>query len=387
MENSSIAGTNTTFTFIMESNLSVTANLATNLFIGMAGRYDGIFSPGDSEVSEATSGLIENLLLKTNGLYSGKLYLAGTTNSLIGSFDASGQATEKIPRTPAAGGDVTLELIVASQSVPRQITGSLQGTNLGGWISTNLNLCAATTTTNTNNSHAYTVLLPQDMSVAGAPPSYGYALITNTGSTINLGGALSDGTPFSRSEPINEQNQFPVYANLYKNPGLLLGQLSLEVPGIPGQAPPTGSLTWIKPEQKTGLYTNGFETELVVDGSPWSNSEAVLTNIFSTNAQLTLAGGGLASNLVWTVQLTSSNTLRVLSGPTNFISASINRTNGLLTLAYRATGVRTNATASGTFLQNINFDAGGGFFLLPGATNTGTITLVPEGSHPVLVTP
>ncbi len=80
MENSSIAGSKTTLAFIMESNLFVTVNLGTNVFVGMAGRYDGIFQPSDSEgASEATSGLIENLLLKTNGLYSGKFYLAGAS--------------------------------------------------------------------------------------------------------------------------------------------------------------------------------------------------------------------------------------------------------------------------------------------------------------------
>ena len=104
------------------------------------------------------------------------------------------------------------------QSQPRQITGWVQG---GDWIATNFNLYAATT--NLNNAANYTVLLPQDTNAEGAPPSYGYVLVTNTGSMINMGGALSDGTLFSRSEPINEQNQFPVYAGLYKNAGLLLG--------------------------------------------------------------------------------------------------------------------------------------------------------------------
>jgi hypothetical protein len=363
-----------TIHFVMESNMSLQADFITNLFIGMAGRYDGIFQPADSQgASEATSGLIENLLLKTNGLYSGKIYLAGATYSLNGSFDAWGQATETITRTAAAGGKVLLELNVASQSVPREITGMVQGTTqyVGGWISTNLALYAATT--NTNNFHAYAVLLPQDTNVAGAPPSYGYALITNTGSTINLGGKLSDGTPFSRSEPINEQDEFPVYANLYKSPGLLLGQLSLDA-----AAAPAGTLSWIKPEQKTGLYSNGFDAELVVEGSPWTNSTVVLANLFPTNAQLIFSGGGLASNLVWTVQLTSSNVLRMVSGATNFISGTINRTNGLLTLSYRPTGVRTNATVFGTLLQNIGL--GGGYFLLPGATNTGAITLKPARS-------
>ena len=46
----------------MESNLTVTANFATNQFIGMAGRYDGIFYPSEPPPATVTnSGLVENL--------------------------------------------------------------------------------------------------------------------------------------------------------------------------------------------------------------------------------------------------------------------------------------------------------------------------------------
>ena len=218
--------------FTMQSNLTLTANFVTNLFIAMAGRYDGIFYISDSEgATEATLGLIENLLLGTNGVYSGKMYLAGTTNALTGAFNTSGQVTEMVG---TGGGNVTLQLNIISTTSPRQITGQVQGTNLGGWASSNLNLFAATT--NTNNFPNYTVLLTQDTNVAGAPADYGYVLITNTGSAINLGGVLSDGAPFSRSEPINEENEFPVYANLYGGRGLLLGRWSLSA-GISAPVP------------------------------------------------------------------------------------------------------------------------------------------------------
>src|SRR5208283_4098034 len=119
----------------------------------------------------------------TNGVYSGKLYLASATPyTLAGAFNRSGQATETIVRDASAGGNVTLELNIPWQSVPRQITGSVRGANAGGWISTNLNLYAAAA--NTNNFSNYTALLPRDTSAADSPPSYGYALITNIASMI-----------------------------------------------------------------------------------------------------------------------------------------------------------------------------------------------------------
>jgi len=366
LTNSGIAGTNTKLSFIMEPNLVLTANF-TNL-AAAAARYDGIFYPSPPQAETVTNcGLIENLVLKTNGVYSGKLYLAGTNYPLSGSFSKSGQASETIDRSAAEGGKVTLQLNIPWGSLPRQITGWVRGTNSGGWLSTNLSLCAATT--NTDNFPAYTALLPQDTNVADAPASYGYALITNTGSMIALGGALSDGAWFSRSEPVNELNQFPVYASLYGGQGLLLGELSLDTASW--GAVPAGSLIWIKPPQQTGLYTGGFAAVLGVEGSPWTNSASALA-AFTNEAQLTLSGGALASNLVFTVQLTSSNTLQQLGGPANFISGAINGVNGLLTLDFSDTG-GNDITAHGTVLQNTNL--GGGFF--PGATNAGTILLQP----------
>ena len=371
LTNGGIAGTNTTLNFVMEPNLVVTANFATNLFVGMAARYDGIFYPSSPQpATEANSGLIYNLVLGTNGIYSGKMYLAsGTPYTLAGAFDRSGQATETIVRGVTAGGNVTLQLNIPWQSVPRQITGLVQDSNAGGWISTNLNLYAAAT--NTNNFPAYTVLLPQDTSVLGTPPSYGYALITNMASMVHIGGALSDGTAFSSFvEPINEQDEFPVYASLYNNTGLLLGQLSLDAAS--NATVPAGSLIWFKPPQHSGLYSNGFTASLDVEGSPWTNSAAALAGLFPNEAQLTFSGGGLASNLVSTVQLTSTNTFRRVSGSTNFASGTINRTNGLMTLTFTNTSGQ-KVSASGTLLQNAGL--GGGFFL--GATNAGSILLQP----------
>jgi hypothetical protein len=363
VENSTVAGSNTTLNFIMETNLIVTANFATNRFVGMAGRYDGIFYPsGSPGADETNSGLIENLQIQTNGIYSGKLYLAGTTNALAGAFDKSGNATEPITLKGAAGSNVTLELSIPWQSAPRQITGSVQG---AGWTSSNLTLFAAAT--NTGNFTNYTVLLPQDANEAGSPPSYGYALITNTGSMINMGFFLSDGSSFSRSEPINDVNGFPVYASFYNNKGLFLGQLSLDA--ATNAALPAGSLFWFKPAQSTGLYAGGFIASLDAEISAWTNSASALA-AFANNAQLIFSGGGLASALTCTVQLTSSNTFKLISG-TNFNSGSINRTNGLMTLTFTNT-LGKKATAYGTVLQNSSI--GGGYFL--GATNAGTISVV-----------
>jgi hypothetical protein len=381
MTNSGIAGSNKTLPFIMESNLIVTANFASNLFVGMRGRYDGIFFPTNLEQATSTnSGLIYNLELGTNGSYSCKVYLAAASSSVSGAFNRAGYTTTNLGRKGTPGGEVTLELNIPWQSLPRQITGLVS--NAGGWVSTNLILYAAATNLDIfNNSPNYTLLLPQAGNAPDAPASYGYALLTNLAGMIHLGGALSDGTSFTDAallEPINEADQFPVYASLYKNPGLLLGQLSLDAATNP--AVPAGSLTWFKPAQKTGLYAGGFSTVLDVEGSPWTNSEAALAGLFPTiGAQLTFSGGGLASNLVCTVEEGQANgkTLKLTSSSTGFTSGSIDLANGQLTFIFSETnGTKVSAvTASGTVLQNTNL--GGGFFLGATSATNGTFKLTP----------
>ncbi|HEY3860860.1 MAG TPA: choice-of-anchor tandem repeat GloVer-containing protein [Verrucomicrobiae bacterium] len=358
-----VAGTNLSLGFIMEPNLSViTANFATNLFVGAAARYDGIFFPSSPDAgSETNSGLIYNLVLGSNGVYSGKLYLAsGVPHVLAGAFNRSGQAVEVIKRTALAGGNVTLNMSLLWPGAPRLITGSVQGSN---WVSPNLTLCAATTNKLPHTN--YTMLLPQDASVADAPPGYGYAMLTNISGMIHAGGALADGTAFTPLiEPVNEMNQVPVYASLYLNTGLALGNLSLD--DANDVANPAADLLWFKPRQKTGLYTNGFDTDLLAALSPWTNAAS-----FGGPLQLTFAGGGLASNLVFTVQITKPGTYGLVSGPTNFISGTINAAGKLVFSFYDTSGHKV--TANGAALADIG--AGGGFFSLLKATNSGTFTL------------
>ncbi|HEY3860638.1 MAG TPA: immunoglobulin domain-containing protein [Verrucomicrobiae bacterium] len=343
--------------FIMQGNLSITANFSTNLFVAAAARYDGIFQPSSPEAPSTTnSGLVNNLMLQSNGIYSGKLYLSGASYPLSGTFNAGGSAAETITRTAAAGGNVILQMTVSGQNTNRQITGEAQG---NGWEAGNLSLFPAMTAA--HDSPAYTVLLTN----SSLPD--GYALATNITGMIHMGGALPDGTPFTALlEPVNELNQFPVYASL-PNKSLLLGELSLDASANP--AVPAGSLNWVRPGE-TRTAPDEFDVTLGAEGSPWTNSAAAVESLFQGDAQLTFSGGGLDSNLACDVEFTATDAMKLVSGSPNFVSGSINRVNGLMTISFINTSGK-KVTASGALLQNTA--AGGGFF--PGTTNAGSVTL------------
>jgi hypothetical protein len=370
--------TNTTLDFIMESNAVITAHFTTNIFLGMAGTYNGLFSSEALGVTEETAGMISALKLETNGSYSGTFRLNGSASGISGNFTPLGQATNTQLKS------VTVEMTVTN-SDPRTITGAVIGTNIllsngvpvMGWVS-GLDLFASMTNT-LSDAGAYTLLVPP--SAANMPPGYGYALLTNNPGTatvpasVTIVGALADEGPISQNVPIGEDNGVPIYQNPYSNgvSGLLWGRLSLT-----GANAPSGSLTWIR-KAGGGEFDAGFtNTALSVLGSYWSNAFLPVPQL----TQLVVSNGGLTAALTNEVVL---NTTNLVIGTNGFKSASYNPNNGKLTITFTNGGKAV--TGYGALLQDgLDGTLGGGFFILGptnAPTNAGTILLQPQ-PQPVL---
>ena len=100
--------TNSTISFIMEPDLTLQANFVTNLFIRMAGIYNGLFFANNSldQARLETAGLIGNVTVSRLGVYSGKLVLGGLPYLFNGKFNMGGQTTNLIVRGAAAGDKV-----------------------------------------------------------------------------------------------------------------------------------------------------------------------------------------------------------------------------------------------------------------------------------------
>jgi hypothetical protein len=314
-----------------------------------------------ADVTEETAGMLSGLDVMASGTYTGKLLIGGSTNAISGGFDFSGQATNRVPRTANQGGPLTLEMTLNWNESPPAISGTVSGTNGGGWVA---NLTAELAA-NGSSSAAYTALLVS----AGSPPGCGYLLMTNHAGVVTLSGALADGTPFSQAVHLSGAGDVPVYGNLYGGTGLLLGWIGLE------SGSPAGNLTWIRPASHSSVrYTNGFTNLAVVQGSPWTNPPPHTPAIDLPSGQLDISGGGLLSNLTFNVAVSSSNTLVKLTGsPTNSLSGSISNKTGLLTIKFGNGAGKATTTGKGAVLQNVT--KAGGFFL--GKTNAGSIFLQP----------
>jgi hypothetical protein len=336
--------------FLMESNLTLTANFITNLNLARAGTYNGLFAT--TTAGAQTAGMLGNLALAKTGAYSGKLWFAGTNYIVRGAFDSLGATTNQISTLLG-----TLTLVMNLSANQPEITGSVTGTNGGPWTAA----LSAELAGSGLGSARYTLLLPPG---TDTPPGDGYLLVNNHEGSAAITGALADGAPISQSVAESASGAFPVYAAPYTNGGLLLGWLGRT------NGAPEGDLTWIKPPSAGGLFPAGFTNLVSVQSSVWTNPPADTPAVHITNGALSVAGGNLA--LVFSVKITGGNTVEKLGNtPTNSLAGRITPSTGYLTIAF-GNGNGTNTTpAAGAVLQNQAI--AGGFFLT--STNPGTISL------------
>jgi hypothetical protein len=343
--------------FIMQSNLVLTATFDSNFFPAAAGTYNGLFYPANA-VAVETSGMLNNFVLRNTGACSGSLLQAGQRYPFTANFDASG-------KTAFSAGPLQVDLTLDSTNP--QITGTVSGS---GWTA---NLVADLASDNLPSAE-YTILFEASTNVpADSPPGDGYALVTNHAGIVTLSGAMADGTSYSQNVPVSRSGDLPVYAVLYTNqanpnPGLLLGWINLT--NLQAAAP-SNVLTWIKNQNASAaLYTNGFTNILSSQGALWTNPPAKSSAISLTDGQLVISNSGLF--LAFTNIAVSNNILTNLSvPPTNLLTGAINPKTGLLTFTFDSGNGTSRAT--GVILQNTT--NAGGFFLTP--TNAGAFNLQP----------
>jgi uncharacterized repeat protein (TIGR03803 family) len=358
-----------TLGFLMAPNLTLTANFVTNVFKGAKGVYNGLFydSEDTNAITPATAGLLSALTVNSNGSYTGKVLLAGSTFSISGAFDVAVPATNTITRTTNNGGPVTLAIYLDLSNTPPAVLGTVSalGTNSPQWTA---QLMADRQTTNLASA-ACTLLLPPGPNPSGGPPGTGYALITNHQGTATIVGALADGTAFTQTVPASDQGALPLYASLYGGTGLLLGWITNLDNGAPA-----GGLAWIKTPTPAGLYASGFTNTLSVQGSLWTNPPAHTAAISLSGGTLSVSNGFLAAPLIYIVSVNTSNALAKSSSlPTNSLTGSINPKTGLLQLSFGNGHGKATTAAQGAILQNQS--SGAGFFTTQ--TNAGSITLQP----------
>ena len=355
--------TNAALTFIMQSNMVLTANFVSNFFLPARGTYNGLFY-NSSNIAAESSGMLKGLLLATNGTFSAQLLKSGTAYTLNGRFDVSGSFSNSLGKASAPGGllKVNLEVDRAAGLIVGTVSNTLWSADLK----------AEMAGTQMPSAEYTLLLMPSSNAPANSPPGDGYALVTNHLGMVAFSGKLADGTAFTPAAAESPNGDVPVYSGaLYGDTGLLLGWIN--VTNLDAAAP-SNTLTWIKPASRSyPPYTYGLANTLQLQGGLWTNPPPKTPAIALTNGQLVISNANLL--LTYDIAVSNNDTLLKLaaSPSSNSLTGSISPKTGLLTVTFGNGSGKATTQGLGAILQSQT--NGGGFF--PGTTNAGLILLSP----------
>lgn len=333
------------------------------------GLYAGLLT--DTPFAFETNGYAQ-FSTTAKGGFSVKVFLGGKTFSGGGKFGADGTATVRFKRGKTES-PLTLTLQQYATNLVDQISGQLTDGTLNGAVVenatfvSNLSADRAIWKSKTNEPAergSYTVVMPSTETGS----SVGVATVSNKG-TIASVFSLADGTKASQGTFLSKNGEWPLFASLYKNKGVLTGLVNFtEEPSVSDF---DGTVNWTRPSASTA--------ELAAVGSRYDAPEKFermlnLANL-AGNAVLT---ADTATPLDWLFTINSANVATPLT--TNGVSLKLTPKTGAMSGAFIPPGETKPTKFTGVVFQKQNM--GEGYF--PG----GTISLasnpdytLPAASH------
>ena len=275
-----------TLQFTVPSSASLTGSFISSPFLTAAGSYNGLLS-GDVNTANYRGYFTATLTSARNVTMA---FNVGTARYSIKDTFADDGSLLHLISGPHGSTVATLNLQLGFGS-----GNSLAGTvTLGG---TSFALAGYQTgfSTGSRSTTRYSVILPY-VTGPGLPEGDGYGTVTVTPSGgAHFAGTLGDGTPVSESTTLDANGDWPFYAPLYQNAGVITGWLNLR----PAAAPAiTGTLEWLKPSlPAAAYYPNGFTLSisgtdaLTAEGSPLPAKP--LGSLSAASFQI--SGGGLST--------------------------------------------------------------------------------------------
>ena len=265
-----VANTNSAATtFVMSSNMVLTANFTSNLFPAAVGTYTGLFLD-PAGVSPANAGFV-SITTTATGAFSGQLAFPSRSYQLSWSFPYNGSVVltgrgldsnflELALNLDLTNGTDTITGYVADQPAPAFYI----------WADS-LVLHRSVTRLSGSNAPApgnYALLL-QPANAAGTPAAAGYAVVSlGANGALALGGTLPDNTPISQSAWMSKDGIWPVYMvpPSYQGKGMIIGWQTNTPSGACD-----GQLFWFKPSAgvATNLTSTGAEFAAPLAGAPY----------------------------------------------------------------------------------------------------------------------
>lgn len=250
---SGIASESRVLSFVMQSNLVLTANFVPSPFPSVAGNYAGLAANANA-VTPDNSGFF-GLTVTPSGSFSGRLLLGGGRYGFHGQFDILGDATLTVSRgnvlTP-----LNFKLHIDLSNGTDQVTGSVTD---GAWAS------GVTADKNVFNSRVNPAsqaglrnFILQQANDTAIQAGAGQGRISTSG-LAGVSGSLDNGTKFRTSSTLAKNGDCPFYLSLNKGSGIVIGWLNF--PAVPNPTA-SGTVLWVN------SGTNNFITELRAASAP-----------------------------------------------------------------------------------------------------------------------
>ncbi len=347
------SSTSPAITFVMRSNMVLSANFVPNPFTPLAGTYEGLIYQTNGP-NNPSSGFF-NGKLTSAGAFSAKIVLGGQKLSLSGQFTAGGFFSNNIVRKGAPPLTAQLNLDLA--------TGSLTGQFGDGSGFTQLIANRAVTSAGAT-AGKYTLLIPGGADGVAQPggDSYATIVVSSTGA-ISLKGVLADGSKVTQKANLLTTGQWPLYIPLYSGGGSVLGWLNFSN-GVIG-----GTVDWFKRSGLTGLYPTGFTLTNEAVGSSYMFTSGVPVLNFSTGI-LQVSNGNLSNTFIEGIALDSASKVTSTNAS---VKMTITTSTGLFKGSVADPVSGRTISFNGVVLQKQNY--GGGFFT--GTNQTGRVFIGP----------
>jgi hypothetical protein len=343
--------------FIMESNLSFTANFIPNPFTAAAGTYEGLFSDTNG-INEASSGFF-SALVNDNGSFTAKFQQGLKIFPISGQFSLTGVwSTDALKTWDDTG--ITLQLDLTGGDA---LTGGL--TNPVWTAELEADRAVFSRTNPAPQAGKYTLILP-GTNLVTQPGGNGFGTVSvDTSGTVTFSGTLGDGTKVTQMATESGQGQWPLYIPLDSGHGMLFGWLAFT--NEPNRDI-DGLLSWFKPSQPpTTLYQAGFTNELEAAGSAYSWAQG--TRVLNlTNGYVLLEDGGLAQSISNEFTLgannlaTGSNKLHLTITPSTGLFQGTTTNSAGKTVSFNGALLQKQTNGFGQFL---NGDQSGSVDLSP----------------------
>lgn len=346
----SIVHSSPVLTFVMQSNLEVTANFVPNPFATTKGTFNGLFYE-TNELDHAHAGFF-TFALTVKGAYSASLQTRGWKLAAKGLLDLAGRGTNRVLAPDGQSYTVTWALALDGSD---QISGLVTG---DGWAAPLLGdrLVFHPTTNAAPQAGRYTALATGDPEQSASPGGDGYGQVAvDTRGAARLSGYLPDQTRFVTKSSLSRQGHWPVYISLYGRQGAILGWVTFRDESTTDL---DGSLSWLRPALAgSSPYSAGFVAEPALLGSRYTTPARTEPVVAWTDPVVHFTGGGLPA--AFTNSLTVTPSLTGLTG-TNDCSVKITPTTGLFSGVIDRPDTGAPLPFRGAILQKSGL--GGGYF-------------------------